>query len=180
MEMLLRSPHGEVPQKAREYAGKKLQKIERFFHNIGGIEFVHEELRGKHLVEMTVDADGLYVRSEVSDSDLFSAIDKAVDKLEAQLKRFRGRIVNHHRQRGDKGVPAGFADFEADAPPMDEDHTPRIVEKRMLSAKPMSADEAALQIDLLGRDFMVFRDSATEELCVVYRRQDGDLVLLHG
>lgn len=177
MEMLLRSPHGEIPQKAKEYAGKKLKKIERFFHNIGAIEFVYEEHRGQHHIDLTVDADGLYVRGAVTDVNLFSGIDKAVDKLEAQLKRFKGRIIEHHK-RGNREAPVGFS--ELTAAPLDAEDVPRVAEVRRLSAKPMTQDEAAFQIDLLGRDWLLFRDSETEELCVIYRRADGNLVLLTG
>ena len=182
MEMLLRSTHGTFPPTAKEYAGKKLKKISRFFTKVKGIEFVYDEQRGQHYVEFIVDADGLYVRGAMRDGNLNTAIDKAVDKLEAQMTRFRKRIVRHHRARGDAALPEGFADF-VDAggeAAMEEDDMPKIVELRRLNMKPMSPEEAAFQLELLSQDFFMFRDSSTDSPSVIYRRVDGTLALIQS
>ncbi|GMV36448.1 MAG: hypothetical protein AMXMBFR61_09560 [Fimbriimonadales bacterium] len=181
MEMLLRSVGKPVPNHAREYAGRKLRKIEKFFHKVGAIEFVYDELRGQHSVEFTVDADGYYVRGSDTDTDLHAAIDRAVDKLETQLKRFRGRIIRYHRSKGNKQMPEGFAEFAPSAEQaMEEDPIPRIAERRSLNQKPMTPEEAAFQLDLLGQDFLFFRDATTSSASLIYRRGDGNLVLIES
>jgi putative sigma-54 modulation protein len=182
MEMLLRSTHGAVPAKAKEYAGKKLNRIGRFFHRVKGIEFVYDEQRGQHYVEFIVDADGLYVRGAMRDGNLQSAIDRAIDKIEAQVTKFRKRIIRHHRTRGEAELPEGFAELvdKGGEAAMEEDDMPKIAETRRLNTKPMSPEEAAFQLELLSQEFFMFRDSSTDSASVIYRRVDGTLGLLQS
>jgi putative sigma-54 modulation protein len=177
MEMLLRTNSGTVPERAKQYAGKKLRRIGRWFNKIGAIEFVYGEEKGRHHVELTVDADGYFVRGADTNTNLFTAIDTSIDKLEKQLRKYRSRIIRHHRSRGVKELPEGFAEFAEAEERMEEEETPRIVERRRLDAKPMLPEEAAFQLDLLGQDFFLFLDSTTDSVSLVYRRPDGIVLI---
>ncbi len=180
MEMLLRTANGELPKGAKEYAGKKLDRISKFFHKITAIEVVYSEQKGQHHVEMLIDADGYHVRGSSTDPKILIAIDKSIDKIETQVKKFRKRIIKHHQSRGNRQVPEGFAEFNDMAPEatLDGEEGTIVVEQRRLNGKPMTAEEAAFQLDLIGRGFFMFRNSSNDAVSVIYRRQDGNLVLL--
>lgn len=173
MEFLVRNAEGNVTMRDREYAAEKLGKLERFFHQAQKVEMVHREEKSGHRLEITVFADGFTIRGEDTEPTLREAIDRVCDKLEARLKRLKGRLVKSHRKKG-FAPPAGLeSDQEAE-----NDGFIEIRERKTFLLKPMSPEEAALQMEMVGHPFFVFKNELSSQIEVLYKRRDGQYGIL--
>lgn len=172
MELLVRNAEGNLTKKDRDYAAKKLGKLDRYFHAAQKVEMVHREGKLDHRIEITVFADGLTLRGEEADGSVQAAIDKVADKMENRLRRLKSRLIKSHRHKGN-GVPNGLV--SNDEAPHEE---PRVVEHKRVLLKPMSIDEAGLQMEMLGHPFFMFKNEESDQIEVVYRREDGNYGVL--
>lgn len=176
MEVLVRNATGNVDTPDREYAARKLGRLDRYFNSASKVEMVHREEKLAHRIEITIFADGITFRGEESDSSLRAAIDKVSDKLEVRLQRFKSRLVDRHKRRGSKPPPA-FEDATMWQEPSDNNHVV-IKERKHFLIKPMSTEEAAIQLEMIDHDFFVFRNEDNNQFEVLYRRKDGKYGLL--
>lgn len=176
MEVFVRNTDGLVTEKDREYAKAKLGRLDRYFHQANKVEMVHKAERDVHHIEITVFADGLTIRGEEHDTSLAAAIDRVHDKLEARLRKFKGRLIDRHRRNGNH-VPKGLAET---VEPEHEDAIPHVAvsERKHFLLKPMSVDEAALQLEMVDQPFYVFKNEANGQFEVLYKRKDGRYGLL--
>jgi putative sigma-54 modulation protein len=161
----------EVSDAIRSYAEKRLAKLERQLPDPEiELQLSSEQnpsIRDTHVAEATVRTRGSVLRARESSSDMRASIDQLVDKLERQVTRYRekrGRGRRPGRQAPDQGLE------------MPEE--PQIVRTKQFAVKPMNAEEAVLQLELVGHDFFVFRNAETDEVNVVYRRRDGNYGLI--
>jgi putative sigma-54 modulation protein len=129
---------------------------------------------------MTVWCDGVVLRAEEASDDMYASIDLAAAKLERQIAKYRSRFIDKRRidesRRRARQAASAVAALRGSPAPMDR--APAIVRTKRFLMKPMTAEEAALQLDLLGHEFFVFRHSGTQNINVVYRRKDGDYGLI--
>lgn len=174
MEVLVRNAEGNVSKKDREYAAKKLGRLDRYFNAAQKVEMVHREEGLTHRIEITVFADGFTIRGEEHDSSIHAAIDKVFDKLETRLRKLKGRLITTHRRRGHDAPPALMEDHH------EETHNGHytIRERKSFLLKPMSADEAALQMELVGHPFFAFKNEDTNQIAILYKRKDNHYGLL--
>lgn len=171
MEMLLRNAEGNVPKKDREYAIKKLGKLDRYFSQANRVEMVHRQVQDRHIVEVTVFADGYTIRGEEQDISLHAAIDKVADHLEIRLSKLKKRLIDSHRKKGLREIPPALLEEVSE---IDEEQIEaQIKERKQFVMKPMSLEEAVLQMELLGHPFFVFKNMDTGQIEVLYRRRDG-------
>jgi putative sigma-54 modulation protein len=168
---LVRNAEGNLTKKDRDYAAKKLGKLDRYFHSAQKVEMVHREGKLDHRIEITVFADGLTLRGEEADGSVQAAIDKVADKMENRLRRLKSRLIKSHRHKGG-GVPNGLDEHE------DAHEDPQVVEHKRVLLKPMSIEEAGLQMEMLGHPFFMFKNVESDLVEVVYKRQDGNYGLL--
>jgi len=173
MELLVRNAEGNLTDDDREYAAKKLGRLDRFFHQAQKVEIVHKEQKNGHRVEVTVFADGYTLRGEIVDESVRAAIDIVSEKLDQRLRRLKKRIIDSHRQRGQR-VPEGLEE----APDHEEPIPFNISERKHFLVKPMSAEEASLQLELVSHSFFVFKNEANGRVEVLYKRKDGKYGLL--
>ncbi len=168
MEVLVRNAEGNVSPAHREYAAKKLGKLDRYFHSAQRVEMVHREEKNGHRIEITVFADGFTIRGEEHDLDLNAAIDRVSDKLENRLRKLKGRLIHAHRRRGNHNLPPAFDE------PMEDSHPHvEIRERKQFLLKPMSRDEAGLQMEMVDHPFYIFKNEDTLGIEVLYKRKDG-------
>jgi putative sigma-54 modulation protein len=161
----------EVTDALRSYAEKRLGRLERQLPD-SQIELQlsaenNPSIKDSHVAEATVRTKGPVLRAHESSQDMRASIDQLVDKLERQVTRYRekrGRRRRASRQAPDEGIP------------MSEE--PQIVRTKQFSVKPMTAEEAVLQLELVGHDFFVFRDADSDEVNIVYRRRQGGYGLI--
>lgn len=177
MELLVRNAEGNLTDKDRDYAAKKLGKLDRYFNSAQKVEIVHREEKQQHKpshrIEVTVHADGLFLRGEECDASISAAIDKVADKMENRLRKLKSRIVQSHRHKG-RPVP----DVYAEIPEIDDDHTDGIIERQRFVMKPMSIEEAQLQLELSGRPFFLFKNDQSSQTELLYKRDGGGYGLL--
>ena len=169
MRLQVKGKNVEVSESVKNYAQRKLGRLERHLNDSARLELElaverNPSVAANQVAEATIWTKGPVIRARESSSDMKASIDLLVDKLERQATRLREK-----RRRG----PARGHDHEVAAPPADESEGPAIVKTKQFSVKPMSAEEAVLQLELIGHDFFVFRDAETMDVNVVYRRRDG-------
>ncbi|MBM3473232.1 MAG: ribosome-associated translation inhibitor RaiA [Armatimonadetes bacterium] len=165
-----------------EHAEKRLARLTRLADRVGVVRVVVSEQRGRKDVEITADLDGTLIRSEVKGPDERVGFDSALDKLERQVKKFRARFQRRRRSQrhaAQEEAEAAVVEVEKDAQaePAAGDE-PQVVRTKTVTLKPMSPEEAALQMELIGHDFFLFRNAESDLVSVVYRRTDGDYGLI--
>src|SRR5919202_4998658 len=171
MQLQLKGRGIEITDAIRSYAEKRLGKLERQLPD-PQIELelsaeTNPSIKANNIAEATVWTKGPVLRARESSQDMRASIDQLVDKLERQVTRYRekrGRRRRASRQAPDEGIP------------MDEE--PQIVRTKQFAVKPMSPEEAVLQLELVGHDFFVFRNADSEEVNIVYRRAQGGYGLI--
>ena len=160
----------------KDYAEKKISKLERYFREEDTSASVTFSVEKDHLctVEITIRGAGPLLRAQTQapDGDMRGAIDAAVGYIERQILKNKTRLSKRLRSEGfPASAPAD--DFELAA-----EKEFNIVRTKRFSVKPMSAEEAILQMNLLGHSFFVYRDSENESLCIVYQRKNGGYGLI--
>ena len=172
MELIVRNVSGNLTEEDREYAEKKLGKLGRFFQAAQKVEMVHKALKLAQKVEITVFADGVHLRGEETGETTKAAIDKVADKMETRLRRLKKRIIKSHRQR-ENGIAPDLIAVE-----FEEAEEQTIKEHKRFLIKPMTIEEASLQMELIDHPFFVFRNVETGHTEVLYKRDDGHYGLL--
>jgi len=165
------------PDTLHDYAQKKIDKLERYFKQ-DSEAFVKLGLeRGRHNAEITVRSGGMIFRVSESTNDMYATIDSAVAAIERQIHRNKTRLEKKLRQ-------GAFAKDMAPVSYMPQDDEEqeelRIIREKTFSFKPMTPEEAVLQMNLLEHDFYAFRNSQNEDkFAVVYRRKSGDYGIIN-
>lgn len=175
MDVTVRGQNLEVTNALEDYLTSKLHKLDRY-NGIGAAQARMAVDGDSHVIEVTVPVDDRILRAEAASSDMYASIDQVSDRLLSQLKKYHDRMVQFaHADRASRGGEAASAGRTAagDAPTPDD-----LVRTKRFSAKPMTVEEAVLNMDLVGHDFYAFREADTEEVCVVYRRRGGGYGLL--
>jgi putative sigma-54 modulation protein len=152
----------------KEYVLKKVDSLSRYFDQIISVDAVLDVERGRHRVELIGHlVNRKIVKAEAVTGDMYASIDEAVDKLQRQLVRYKEQL----RVERKTGRP--------EAPPSPKDETaPRIVRMETYFRKPMSPEEAALQLEASGREFLVFHSTEDDSPAVIFKRGDGEYGLI--
>jgi putative sigma-54 modulation protein len=159
----------------RDLAEKKLAKIKKYFNEILDIRVEVEQERHLYVADIFVKGKDFDIKSTSQSKELTSAIQEAVDKLEMQARRAKARLKDKKRRGGEqaKSWPVDILEPESVA-----SGSPIIVESNDLQIKPMTIEEAALQLERSTDDFIVFRNAVTDNVNVLYRRADSNLGLI--
>jgi len=183
MLVTVKGKNVEVTDALKRYAEKKVQKLEKYFKDIKEAQVTQSVQRNWHIVEVQLEGDGILLRGEERSEDMYASIDQVVEKLESRVKRFKGKRLGRTMDEGPKEKEAykNAVALEAAGGPVpfpEEEDLPVIVRTKRFAVKPMTADEAAHQMELLHHDFFMFLNSDTESVNVVYKRRDGNYGLL--
>jgi len=171
MHLSVKGRNLEITPAIRAYAQEKLSRLTRYLENIVTMHVVLSVAKHRQIAEVTLHVRDLTIRAEEESGDLYSSIDLVAEKLERQILRYKERIMTHGARGADRGSQTGAV---VGAP----EEEPRVVRSKRFAVKPAAVDEAILQMDLLGHNFYVFRNAATEEVNVLYRRRDGNYGLI--
>ena len=169
MKIIMTGRQMNVYESTKEMAEKKLAKFDKFFDENAEMTVSFSRRHDLEMVEITIRAGGLLFRGEDGGETFANAIDSAVESLERQIRKNKTRI-----EKQTKGAGVRVDSF--DAPEEEEDEFR--IHVKTFSVKPMSAEEAILQMNLLGHSFFVFSDDVTGDTCVVYKRKDGEYGLI--
>jgi putative sigma-54 modulation protein len=166
------------------YAEEKIGKLGKYLADGTRCELElwaekNPSISDSQVVEATIFTKGPVIRAKEASPDIYASIDLVFAKLERQVKKYRGKLIARS-QGGPKEVLAseGFMLSEEAEEPEEEAGAPLIVKIKHFMVKPMAPEEACLQLELVGHDFYVFRNSETDETAVVYRRRDGNYGLI--
>ncbi len=159
----------EVTEPIKKYIEEKIGRLDKYFENPSDVTAtVVVRIRGiEQIVEVTIPIQKMILRAEESHSDLYAAIDIVSDKVERQIRKNKTRM----NKRSSKGEDLGFdLSFEETK----EEEESSVVKRKVIEMKPMSEEEAILQMELLGHEFFVFRNVETGEIDILYMRKDGN------
>ncbi len=171
----------KLTERIEEYVDKKVSKLDRYINNISEarVDLAHvksaRDAGDRYVAQITIRGKGFILRAEERSDDIFTALDKAVPKIQRRIKRYKGK---HYIHRGD-GVTAAEAlpDFDPDSDfdiDVDADEGPEIVRRKHFILTPMDEMEAIEQMELLGHeDFFLFLNATTGQINVLYKRRDG-------
>jgi putative sigma-54 modulation protein len=162
----------EVTDALKSVTEKKLSKLNKYFQNdiVGNVTFSTE--KNRKIIEVTINLPGTILRAEESSDDMYASIDRAVDVLEAQMRKHKTKLQKRYKT----GETIRFENLTS----IEEydDDKPKLVRTKRFVLKPMTTDEAILQMELLRHNFFIFMDSETQTVSVVYKRKDGNYGLI--
>lgn len=169
--------HMEPSDPLKSYAEEKLERVRKYIDEpiVAQVSMTVEKIR--HLAEVTITAKGVTIKASEETNDMYSAVDAVVDKIERQLRRYKERLKEHKpatAENRERQVRKSVVQAES----IEQRQEPVVIRTRTFSMKPMSVDEAVMQMDLLHKDFLVFTDAVTDNINVIYRRRDGNYGLI--
>lgn len=195
MQIAVRGRHVEVPEHVKAHAHERLARLERFLEGMDTAEvrFTEEKnprIADRETCEVTLHGHGHVVRAKASATDICAAVDRVANKLEHSLEKLKGKLVGRSHPRRStlpskaaapgelpsdllEGEPAEITESENGA-----SHS--IIRTKRFEMKPMTPDEAALQMDLLGHAFFLFTSSENGRAAVVYHRDDGEIGMIEA
>ena len=165
-----------VSEKKSDYITKKIGRLDKFFKTEPEARIVIGSRKDKEYIEATIYCDGLILRAEAEQDDIFSAIDKTVDIIERQIRKNKTKLEKRIKREAvsDNQLLSGeiFSD--------EETSEFNVIKTKRFPVKPMSVQEVILQMNLLGHSFFVFKNQDTDELNVVYKRKDGNFAVIES
>ncbi|MFW5972283.1 MAG: ribosome hibernation-promoting factor, HPF/YfiA family [Bacillota bacterium] len=185
MKVMTYGKNIDVTPALKDYAVEKVGKLGKYFD--GGPQEAHVTMKvekGRHIVEVTANTNGLILRGEEESEDMYASIDGVIEKLERQIHKYKTKLNKRFREkrqemkeefkeeRTEELMHEIYDDVEEDEFEAD------IVRTKTFAVKPMDVQEAVMQMDLLGHDFFVFSNANTEEVNVVYKRKQGNYGLI--
>ena len=169
MEIIIHGDKLKVTDAMKEYIEEKLEKLNKYLENSENVRtsVIVKVKNHEQRVEITIPLKAFILRSEESKDDFYAAVDKTIDKLERQIRKNKTRIMSKQVKTNRDFSMSAFADEE-------ESDDKKILKRKKVEVKPMNEEEAILQMELLGHQFYMYKDSDTDQVAVVYKRTDGN------
>ena len=194
MQIAVASRNLEVTEQLRSTVEEKITRLTRFLDGMERAEVRFSEERNpriseREVCEVTMHGHGHVVRAKAGATDPFAAVDLVVDKLEHRMEKLKGKLLG--RTHGRRGKPSldSVPGAASSAVPFDDDvdadvdvdgRQPRIVKTKQFAMKPMTAEEAILQMELVGHEFFLFTSADNGRASVVYKRHDDEIGLIEA
>ena len=175
MEITVTFRHTEPIESLRAYAEEKVSKIKKYIDVPLEAHVVLTVEKFRHIADVSLRVNGTPIKAVEETGDMYSAIDQVMDKIENQVKKHISKIRNH-RQENAKGEANSVNDEANDTTDVAQDGP--VIEVEKMVAKPMDPEEAAMQLNLLKQDFLVFRNAKSREINVIYNLANGNLGLI--
>lgn len=171
MNIIVNGRHLEITPALKNYAEEKVSKFDRYLSDISeAVVTLSIEKKYRHKAEVLLKANGVLIQAEGVTGEIYSSIDEVSDKLERRVKKYKEKLLAY-RKGGAKAA-------EATAKEPGSRETGRIIKNKRFELKPMSPDEASMQMELLDKDFYVFVNDKTGAINVIYLRKDGNFGLI--
>ena len=175
MDITVTFRHIDPAESLKTYAEEKISKIDKYFYFPIEAHIVLAVEKFRHMADVTLSVNGTMIKAVEETEDMYSAIDQVMDKIEKQVKRYREKM---RKRRPENRKPESSLDLDESEEIAERGlEGPRIEVEKMV-AKPMDAEEAAMQFTISQRDFLVFRNARSREINVIYLRKDGNLGLI--
>jgi len=174
MKFIVSGKNIEITEALRNKTVKKLGKLEKFFNPGTDVYVTMSVEKNRHIVEVTIPFNGVVIRAEESSGDMYASIDMVIDVLEGQIRRHKTRL----KKRLYNGAIKAEYFEQINKQEGEEEQEFKVVRSKKFAIKPMTVEEAILQMNLLGHQFFVFTNADNEETNVVYKRKDGNYGLI--
>lgn len=165
----------EISEYLREVTQKQAAKLEKYFRDDTQMQIIMSIQHNRHIVEVTIPYRGGIIRAEEATGDMYASINAALKKIEKQVLKHRTKLEKELRSGFDISEQV-FVESEDEI----NNYDGRIVKTKHFAMKPMSVEEAIMQLELLDHQFYVYRDSQTDSINVIYKRHDGDYGLIEA
>jgi len=170
MEITTTFRHMEPSEALKGYAEEKLAKVKKYIEESIVVHVFLTVEKIRHIADVTIAAKGLTIKASEDSPDMYASLDAVADKIERQLRRFKERIKAHKPSEArERQVHKSIVEAQGI-----EESKPVIIKAKSFSMKPMSVEEAVMQMELLHKDFLVYTEASTEIINAVYRRKDGN------
>lgn len=175
MEIIIHGDKLKITDAMKGYIEEKLEKLNKYLENSDNVRatVIVKVKNHEQRVEITIPLKAFILRSEEAKDDFYAAVDKTIDKLERQIRKNKTRIMSKQIKTNRDFVVSAFSDEDA---PDDK----RILKRKKVEVKPMNEEEAILQMELLGHQFYMYKDSETNQVAVVYKRTDGNYGIIES
>jgi putative sigma-54 modulation protein len=173
ISVTFRNTEGEEWQ--REYLDEKLKKLKKYVDNPVEARVVLSVEKFRNVAEINLSANGLNVNAKEEEKDMHTAIDNAIEKIERQLKKYKEKVREH---KNNSLREERIETRERISEDLEDLTAGKVVEVRKLVLKPMSVEDVVMEMETTKNRFVVYRDSATENISVMYRREDGYYTLI--
>lgn len=169
MEIIIHGDKLKITDSMKKYIEEKLEKLNKYLENSENVRasVMVKVKNHEQRVEITIPLKAFILRSEESKEDFYAAVDKTIDKLERQIRKNKTRIM---AKQGKTNRDFDLAAFKEE----DSNDDKKILKRKKVEVKPMNEEEAILQMELLGHQFYMYKDSDTDQVNVVYKRTDGN------
>ncbi len=172
MKIIITGRKIDISEGMRNYAEKKLQKLDKFFDEAADAQVTLSVEKGRQTAELTIYYGGFVYRSEDTTEDMYVSIDRSIDLIERQIRKNKTRLEKKLRE----GAFTASLPENGDT----EEKEFKIVKSKKHAIKPMSPEEAILQMNLLGHEFFVFHNDESDKIDIVYKRKDGNYGLIEA
>lgn len=171
MQYIISGRNIDVTEGLKSAIYEKIGKLERYFTPETEVHVTLSVEKERQKIEITIPMKGNIVRAEQVSSDMYVSIDLVEEIIERQLRKYKNKLVD--QQQAAESLSKAFIEEDAG-----EDDEIEIIRSKRFAIKPMDPEEACLQMDLLGHNFYVFRNAATDEVNVVYKRKGNTFGLI--
>ena len=175
MDITVTFRHMEPMESLKIYAEEKISKIKKYLDFPAEAHIVLSVEKFRHQADVTLSVNGARIKGVEETGDMYSAIDQVTDKIEKQVKRHLSKI-RKRRPESVKEENTSVLEYADEATEQGQEET--VIEVEKMIAKPMDPEEAAMQLNLSRREFLVFRNADSNEINVIYKRGDGNLGLI--
>ncbi|MGL4361837.1 MAG: ribosome hibernation-promoting factor, HPF/YfiA family [Cellulosilyticaceae bacterium] len=173
MKNIIQGKNIEVTEALNNIITERMKKLDKYFNESTEAQVTLSVENISHIIEITIPFHGQILRAETQGKDMYKIIESAVAIIERQIVRFKTKLRNKHRNNQE---PVFNVDFLAPEDECDDDI--QIIRRKQFAIKPMNAEEAVMQMEMLGHNFFVYLDAETEEVNVVYKRKNNTYGLI--
>jgi putative sigma-54 modulation protein len=178
MKLIIKGRRLDVTDSIENYIRKKMEKLNKYFDQIMDATATVSAEKNRQIFEVTLQAKKAIIRAEEESDSIYTSIDRVVEKLERQIIKYKEKLYSKSFGEQSKAKENNIINnMETEAPNQDSEEV-RIVKMKKFVIKPMSPEEASLQMELLGHSFYVFNNEATDQINVIYKRKDGNYGLI--
>jgi len=171
MNISVTGRHVDVTDAMRAYAEEKVAKLDKYLPDNSDASIVLGVEKYRHKAEIQINVNGILIQAQEETDEMYASIDKALDKLSRRLRRYKEKLKDKKGRGEEKPLPPAEP-----LPP--EERIPQIIKTKRFEMKPMTPEEAVMQMELLDKNFFVFSNIGTGVLNVIYKRVDGNIGLI--
>lgn len=178
MNITVNTKNTTLTDAIREYTEKRISKISKYFDEKLDVHVNLDVEKNMQIVEIFVNVKGMFLKGIEKSEDMYASIDMAIDKIDRQLSKYKEKLQSrkHQDNKDHKDLTLHVYDYNEDEA-MEE---ATVVISKSMPAKPMDLEEAVMQMDLMNKNFFVFRNAENGDINVVYKRDDGNIGLIEN